>query len=799
MKPYFYVYILACLFCFKTSLAQDFSTLWQGHFSYLDIKDFSKGEDHIYVASDNAIFIYDINFGTIEEITTVNGLSGESISTIHYSEAFDELLIGYENGLVEVLSNNFTEVTTVIDILNKPTIPTNIKRINHFNEHDGYVYIATDFGISEYDLENLEFGDTFYVGIGSSHIKVYQTTISNGFIYAACGDNNAIKIGDLSNPNLIDYTQWETLGTGSFVGIEQLGNNLYAFKSNKIAYEILNGNLNSIFTYPQVPLDMRSDEDNLVVTTNSQVYLYSDGFVQTGVVDAPAELTTSFTSGIVDYQNNVYAGTKGILSSGKPGHGVLKMAVSAPEIYDEIHPQGPLLNNIFSIQTPSNEIWTVFGGYSSTYNFNGGKARTGVSHFKNEQWINTPYDTIAAVVSNPNYLSHIAVNPINRKQVYISSYSAGLIEINNDQVIQVYNQDNSTITPFAGNSHLTLSGAFENDGTLWLTNGRVESPLNKFSDDQWTSFDFTSIIDAPLENIGFSSTIVDSQGNVFFGSYYYGVLGFNENGGNNFMNFVASEEENMPSTIVRSLALDNNNQLWIGTERGLRVMYNPGSFVAGSQANVHEIVILQDGLAEELLVEQTITSIQVDGSNNKWIGTLNSGVFYFSPDGQETIYHFTKSNSPLPSNAINDISIDSENGRVYFATSNGLVSFLAGGSKSEEELDDAFVYPNPVRPEYNILGFDDLNNITKGVKIKGLTENVNIKITDIEGNLVAEAQSRVNQRTSRAGYNFAIDGGTAIWNGKNLANNVVATGVYLIMISDLDSFETKVLKLLIVR
>jgi hypothetical protein len=145
------------------------------------------------------------------------------------------------------------------------------------------------------------------------------------------------------------------------------------------------------------------------------------------------------------------------------------------------------------------------------------------------------------------------------------------------------------------------------------------------------------------------------------------------------------------------------------------------------------------------------------------------------------------------------VSIDPSTGRVYIATSNGLLSFASGGTKPEETLENAFVYPNPVRPEYNILGSDNLNDINNGVKISNLTENVNIKITDIEGNLVAEAQSRVNQRSSRANYNFAIDGGTAIWNGKNLANNVVATGVYLIFISDLDSFETKILKLLIVR
>jgi len=228
-------------------------------------------------------------------------------------------------------------------------------------------------------------------------------------------------------------------------------------------------------------------------------------------------------------------------------------------------------------------------------------------------------------------------------------------------------------------------------------------------------------------------------------------------------------------------------------------LFNTSGFFDDENIVVEPIIFLEDGLARELLENQAITDIEVDGSNNKWIATVDSGVFYVSPNGQTTIYHFTKDNSPLPTNAINDISIEESNGTVYFSTPNGLLSFRAGGSATVEELTDAYVYPNPVRPEYNILGASDLNDINKGVKIVGLTENVNVKITDVTGNLVAEAQSRVNRRNSNLRTNFAIDGGTGIWNGKNLANNVVASGVYLIIINDLDTFESKILKLLIVR
>ena len=249
------------------------------------------------------------------------------------------------------------------------------------------------------------------------------------------------------------------------------------------------------------------------------------------------------------------------------------------------------------------------------------------------------------------------------------------------------------------------------------------------------------------------------------------------------------ESKNMPTTRVISLALDNRNSLWIGTFRGLRVLYNTENFFTDDNVRVEEIIILEDGTAKELLFQQYISDIEVDGSNNKWVGTIGAGLFYFSSDGQETIFHFTKDNSPLPSDNISDISIDFSQGVVYIATERGLVSFSAGGSNTSEDLVDSFIYPNPVRPTFNI--------VDEKVKIKGITDRINIKITDIEGNLVAEAQSGTNLRYN--GYNLEIDGGTAYWNGKNLANNIVASGVYLVMLSDLDTFETKVLKIMVVR
>jgi ligand-binding sensor domain-containing protein len=101
----------------------------------------------------------------------------------------------------------------------------------------------------------------------------------------------------------------------------------------------------------------------------------------------------------------------------------------------------------------------------------------------------------------------------------------------------------------------------------------------------------------------------------------------------------------------------------------LRVLPNIGNFQTEDQMKANPIIILEDNLAQELLFEQFITDIAVDGANNKWIGTADSGLFLVSPNGQETKYHFTINNSPLPSNVINDVAINNLTGEVFIATS----------------------------------------------------------------------------------------------------------------------------------
>jgi len=778
------IILLFILFSSLSTIAQDYSELWNGYFSYINVKDVSKGNGKIYVAAENAIFTYDLETLEMETLTTIDGLSGEEISKIYYSEAYQLLIIGYENGLIEIALDNDENILTVVDILDKPTIPPSDKKINHFEEYNEFVYISTDYGISVYDLSRLEFGDTYFIGDGGTQLRVRQTAVSGDYIFAACLDSGGLKRALVNSTDLIDFQEWEIISGGNVAAIESTDEGkVYTVKANRRVYEVVDTNLELLTQIPDQTIDFRNVNNNLFLTTKNESYFFNGAFEQIDLIPIPVEYPTKFTATTMD-GDYMYIGTEDF--------GLLKVAYFNHTDITEVHPDGPLLNSPFAIQTIPNNLWVTFGDYSLTYNSYPEKER-GFSHFNIESWVNIPFDSVLGARN----LNKIAVNPFNNEQVFISSFIDGVLEVNDNTATILYDETNSSLQSLVNPANPSSRGVrlsastFDSNGILWTMTGRVAKPLSSYDPNsgQWDSFNFSSLIpDAFDGEWGYSDIEVDNNGTKWIGAYNNGLIGFNNNNGIQLKS-LSTEEQNMPSTFVSSVAIDKRNQVWIGTISGLRVLYNTSGFFTDPSIEAQQIIILDDGVPKELLFQTYVSDIEVDGSNNKWIATIGAGLFYFTSDGQQTIHHFTKDNSPLPSNNVLDVALDDAIGVVYIATEKGLVSYSAGGSETEVTLENAFIYPNPVRP-----GFDITN---KKVKIRGITEDMNIKITDIEGNLVAEAQSNTNLRYK--GYNLEIDGGTAYWNGKNLGNNTVASGVYLVMLNDLETFETKVIKLLVVR
>ena len=752
--------------------AQNFEDTWTGHFSYVSVKSISQGNGKVYGGAENAVFTYDLQTNELKTLSTVNGLSGESISTIYYSENYNLLVVGYENGLLEVVRDGEENILTVVDILDKPTIPADKKRINHFNEFNGNLYIATAYGISLFDLAALEFGDTYFIGDLGTQINITQTAVVGDYIFASATDNSGIRRALVNNDNLIDFNQWTQVGNGSFKGVQNLNETIYVVSINNFISKYSFGSgLSVVASFSDRVKDFNVTDDILTITTENSIQAYAPGFVQQANVTSLPDFDYELQAGI-SYNNTFYMGTTLL--------GMLEASFGTNQA-SQVLPDGPALNKSFAIDATPGQLWAVFGDVDVNFDpYQPQQSFRPISNLREGVWTNIAYDDIKAAVGNRdvNDLVFVTINPNSADQVFMSSFNKGLLRVTDQSPVELYDDTNSVLESFrADATDIRIYGSsFDSDGNLWMVQSRVEDGLIKFNpaNSQFQKIDITPIIEMPGSELALSDLQISREGYVFFGAVETGVVGYNPF--TNKFNKIGGGEGNgnLPTPNVRALAFDKNNRLWIGTLKGVRVLFSPGGiFEANPNTESNQIIILEDGVPQEFLFDIPITDIEVDGSNNKWISTATSGVFYVSPNGQETLLRFTKDNSPLPSNTVLDIAIDDFTGVVYFATNNGLVAYNGTATAPRENLENVYAFPNPVRP-----GFE--GNVT----IDGLTADANVKITDIEGNLVFEETS---------------EGGSVLWDTKAFGKYKVASGVYLVLITTEDALETKISKIMVIR
>lgn len=763
MKKSFYI---AIFFLTQLLFAQQNNQMWKGYFSYNEIVDVESASGKVFAATQNGIFSKIIASSDLTIYNSVTGFKPESITTIHHSDAFNKTIAGNSNGLLLII-NGDGSVTTKVDVIEDVPVPPNKKKINDFYEHNGRLYIATDYGISVLDLATSEFIITYFIGTSGEETQVLQTTVLGDEIYAVTRDFG-IRKGNLTNPNLFDFSQWQSFDTGFWSGIITIDNQLVAMNNNARTYRYNGTAFQEILNHIQPGLKLKTNGTEVIVTTQNHVYVLSQTFSQLAHITNIPDYSVNFTAATV-VDNFIFLGTE--------KDGLFSTVLSNPTTFENLSPNGPIRNYIFRVKKATNFLWAVYGDYSLQYNPYA-LDEFGISKYSdNNGWEIIPYDDLFQAKS----ISDLVINPNNQNQVYATSYFSGLLKIEGEN-IELFNQANtgpngleSLVLSPPNPSYIDVrvnSPAFDKDGNLWVTNAFVEKAIKVLrTNGQWQSYSLAGV--APTVATGrYGPMAIDKNKTKWVPSINDGLIAFNEEYNNKFI-VLNSTVGNLPSNDVRCVAIDNRNQLWIGTFSGLRVISSVDRFISETELTSNSIIIQEGDLAQELFFQQTILDIAVDGANRKWVSIADGGVFLVSANGQQTIFQFTKNNSPLPSDNINDIEIDGVTGEVFFATDKGMVSFLGTSTKPSDSLGDVFVYPNPVRPEF--LGT---------VKISGLTDKANIKITDIEGNLVYETTS---------------SGGTIEWDTKAFGKHKVASGVYMVFVVSEDGLDSTVKKIMIIR
>jgi hypothetical protein len=774
MKKIFSLYIL--LFSLVISAQTDYSASWEDFYSYNNVKDFTKVDTIIYALTDNAIFTYDVLSGEINKISSIQGLSGETTSAIYYNETFKRVVIGYENGLVEVIDDDGS-ITISSDIVNFNQ--SGEKSINHISEFNNKLYLSTPFAVVVYDIENLEFGDTYFIGNNSSSVKINETIISNNVIYAAT--EVGIFKADITSNLLIDFNNWQQLFNGrDFKGVVFL-DGLYIIE-NSILFTFDGTNLTEEKIFTKEIKNIKSTTTNLCISLDKEAIIY----------DSSMNLVQEFTPNLeYDYTLNTAFFEDDIAFLATKEFGILETTISEPTTYLEIHPDGPLSNAVFSITAQNNDFWVVYGGYNSA--FTPLNIRNGFSKFNGENWINTNFNS-----SLPNDLVDVTIDPSHENRVYISALgtssdidakpTGGLLVVEDNVLVQTYNHLNSSLTPILVSLpaiNIRVSGStFDSNGNLWATNYETGEELVKLSaNGQWSSVDLGVVQTSSAA--GLTEVVVDRNNSIWIGSRRNGAYVYNENGSRKKALIATPNEGNLPDLNVRTIAVDRSNRIWLGTKSGLVVYSNASGVFDEVATNAQPVVINGDenGFGDRLLGDQTINSIVVDGADNKWFGTDSGGVLCTNPSGQTTIAIFSKKNSPLPSNRILKISADNAAGKVYFATDKGIVAYNSNVVPFGDVLEAVYAYPNPVLKNHETVTIDGRNGTH-------LPKGTNVKILDVAGNLVHETNVIEGQE---------LQGGKVVWNKRNLAGNKVASGIYIVLLSNDDASETAVTKIAIIN
>ena len=734
---------------------------WESYYSYNNISVGTVSNQTIVTAAENALLLFDSSQGTAETITTIEGLSGDNISALATYE--NVILVGHENGLLAQIDINTKKIIFESGITRSNIISAEKKQINHIQLVANSAYVATGFGIVEVNPETLEFGDTYYFGPTSSSIEVNQVFVFENALYAAT--KQGLFKTPQTNLNKLEFSSWDNLAAGNWAFLWAQDNSLYAVKDegSSLSFFQLGNTVQKKATFPGVLKNVSPHENGVLITVSNRVYDTDKSFVRTqtiGDLDGVKPNTFNFTISLNDQK---WIGTS--------SEGLIRYANDTD--FDLISPQGPLLNSIFDIEHLQDELWIAHGDYNLFYNPYP-LEKYGLSSYIDKQWENIPNNQLFNADSFVRTVAH----PTEIGTLYACSYHGGIVAIEDNTPVALWDQTNSGLESltFEGPNYVSIrvrDALVDDNGNLWSITGYVQKGLKKRSPSgQWTGYDLSDAVLDYTQEAGYSNLELYNNKILFFGGVQSGLIGVDISQSPPQMKRIMGGDMGLPSDDIRSIRLDKDNRLWVGTRDGLAVLYAPNRFFE-EDTQLRSVVISDGGNLRELLSGQFISDIEVDGNNQKWISTTSSGVFLISPDGGQILQHFTKENSPLPTSSVKTIGINEVSGEVYFGTLNGMVSFQGDAYAESESLSDANVFPNPVRP--NFLG---------NVVIRGLQQKTRVKITDIAGNLV---------------YDTTSQGGSISWNLRSFSGARVRSGVYLIFITSKDGLDSAVKKLMVIN
>ena len=711
---------------------------WRNYTSMRNVRGIARETSTYWAATSGGLFSWSASDKSYRRFTNADGLLNTDLTAVAV-DASGDVWTGTSSGIIHILTPSTGTLKTILDIrdANQTT-----KGINAFYIQGDSVLICTQFGLSVFRIAPFGFGDT-YTQFGSSssnvRISVLSATIFDNKIWACISDGqtfNRIAMGDLNIPNLLPPESWTLQVVGSPgtvpVSLSVFAGKLYAGTTTGL-YVLDNSSWTLFAPLGNEPVvSTAASAATLAITSIANAYSLDAGGTLTPVgTPLPSEAQTV----VVGTDENPVLGTReaGILAqeNGWVSH----------------MPNGPGSNQFTSVAVdPTGGVWAAPGSSSPN----------GFYRLRDGTWKSFTSST-SPMLTDYYYRASTTCDGA----VWLSSFGRGLVEVpaGTDAVdsshvfwtdvgmVGLPNDPNfvvcsNVVCDVPGNRWTTILSASDRNLITVRTAAGSWRTLPAIINGVRVS----TLTDLPVDR----TLAVDASDNLWAvvrDPAFRGIVNFRNRGTtdlSNALHIVAAD--GLPSDDIRTLVVDRENDIWVGTDKGIAIILDPSNPKRDG------------GIAQyKPLLGLVINCIAVDPLNRKWIGS-NQGAILLSPDGTQLLASYTVENTQgkIISNTIISIAIDDNSGTVYFGTPNGLASLTTSAAAPAETFTELKVYPNPFRlPEHTLLTVD------------GLRVNSSIKILTVDGRLIREIQSP----GGRVGF----------WDGRDGEGQEVASGVYLII------------------
>ena len=707
---------------------------WRTHFSYRKINHLAVTPDQVYAAADNGLFSVSRTDGSIRILSKTDGFSDVGVVALAYEPTSGALMFAYRSGQIDVLLDGKIQTFNLLQRANEQQTEV----INDIHWQGSTAFVSTSQGVRVLNLS----ADAFQIVASYTRLSatgdplvIYGATTSADSIFLAT-DEGVIANTLANTTNQQDFRTWLRISSpvallqSAVRHVAYLDGTLYAAYDGLGLFQRQAGQWQPTELATARPFRaLQATAASLVAVTDEQVVILSGPTIvrsELGLAPQDAEADEQGTIWVADQQQGLLRFSGGILTA--------------------FSPNGPASDDLPVVRWVHDRLLAL--GASPNGQF---------SAFSQGQW--TVYDAPAPGAQ----IRDVAFDPTTQAY-YLASFGEGLLRWDGAQELSAVPPPGD---PVGKDKFSAL--AYRGD-RLWVGRFGDTASLLSFSPSEsaWQAVTNPALRAVYPQRIAF-----DLSGSVWI---IAGNAEDPDQPGVDVLAFSPSTDEvrsiagsvsaaDLPGRLITDLVVDRNGLVWIGGDRGVAYLPNP--------VRVFTDVVLVKPVFERqfLLRDKYVTCLAVDGGNRKWVGT-RSGLWLFSETGEELIHHFTQENSPLVSDIILDIGINSFDGEIFVTTDRGLVSYRGGATEGSATYQSVQVFPNPVPRSFGGT-----------VGIRGLAQDATVKIATVSGALVRELRAQ---------------GGTATWDGRNQSGQKVSTGVYLLFSATADGEETYVGKLAVV-